>query len=101
VDLTSDGLVPEFVLFGEDASRILISCDPENVARIKDIAVKYALSAEDVGQTAPNNVEIRVDGKPAVSASVSELNGIWSSALEQALHADTEERLVPGVLQRS
>ena len=31
VDLSSYGLVPEFVLFGEDASRILISCDPQNV----------------------------------------------------------------------
>jgi phosphoribosylformylglycinamidine synthase len=101
VDLTSDGLVPEFVLFGEDASRILISCDQENVAGIKDVAVKYALSAENIGQTASGNLEIRVDGNLAVSAGVSELNGIWSGALEKALHADTEERLVPGVLQRS
>jgi phosphoribosylformylglycinamidine synthase subunit PurL len=101
VDLSSDGLVSEFVLFGEDASRILISCDAESVARIKGVAVKYALSAEIIGQTAPNNVEIRIDGKTAVSASVSDLNGIWYSALEQALHTDTEERLVPGVLQRS
>ncbi len=101
VDLASDGLVAEFVLFGEDASRILISCDPENVTRIKDIAVKYALSAENIGQTVPGKVEIRVDGKAAVSASVSELNEIWAGALEQALHADTEERLVPDILQRS
>ena len=26
------GLPPEFVLFGEDASRIVISCDPQNVS---------------------------------------------------------------------
>ena len=101
VDLTSDDLVPEFVLFGEDASRILISCDLENVARIKEVAVKYALSAENIGQTAPDNVEIQIDGKLAVSAGVSELNEIWSRALEQALHTETEERLVPDVLQRS
>src|SRR5579871_48102 len=31
VNLTSDGLPSEFVLFGEDASRILVSCDPANV----------------------------------------------------------------------
>ncbi len=51
VDLTSDGLVPEFVLFGEDASRILVSCDPNSVERIKQVAVKYALSAENIGST--------------------------------------------------
>ncbi len=101
VDLTSDGLVPEFVLFGEDASRILVSCDPNSVARIKEVAVKYALSAENIGHTVPGNLEIGVDGKLAVSAGVSELNEVWSGALEQALHAETEERLVPGVLQRS
>jgi len=101
VDLTSDGLVPEFVLFGEDASRILISCDPGNVARIKELAVKYALSAENIGSTVSDNLEVRVDGKLAVAASVSDLNEVWSGALEQALHAETEERLVPGLLQRS
>ena len=98
---TSDGLVPEFVLFGEDASRILVSCDPNSVERIKDIAVKYALSAENIGHTVPGNLEIRVDGNLAISASVSELNAVWSDALEQALHTETEERLVPGLLQRS
>jgi phosphoribosylformylglycinamidine synthase len=101
VDLASEGLVPEFVLFGEDASRILISCDPKNVEGIKQVAVKYALSAENIGSTVPEKVEIRVDGTVAASASVSELRGTWSSALERTLHADTEERLVPGVLQRS
>jgi phosphoribosylformylglycinamidine synthase len=101
VDLSSDGLVPEFVLFGEDASRILVSCDPNSVERIKEVAVKYALSAENIGSTVSGSLEIRVDGKLAVQASVSDLNGLWSVALERALHADTEERLVPGVLQRS
>ena len=101
VDLSSDGLVPEFVLFGEDASRILISCDPENAGRIKQIAVEYALSAENIGHTVPDKLEIRVDGKVTASADVSELSEVWAGALERALHADTEERLVPGVLQRS
>lgn len=101
VDLNSSGLVAEFVLFGEDASRILISCDPANVERIQQIAVNYALSADLVGSTVPENLEIRIDGRTAVAARVPELHEAWSTALEQALHADTEERLVPGVLQRS
>ncbi len=101
VDLASDGLVPEFVLFGEDASRILVSCDPNTVERIKQVAVKYALSAEHIGHTASGHLEIQVDGKLAISAGVSELNTVWSGALERALHSETEEGLVPGVLQRS
>ena len=41
VNLASGGLFAEFALFGEDAGRILISCDPEQVARIKEVAEKY------------------------------------------------------------
>ncbi len=98
VDLGSGGLVPEFVLFGEDASRILISCDPESVARIKQIAVKYALTAEQIGNTVPDNLEIRVDGKIAAAAPVSELKRVWAVALEEALHTELEEPLVAGAV---
>ena len=101
VDLKSHGLVAEFVLFGEDASRVLISCDPKNLERIQQLAVQYALSAEQIGSTVPDKLEIRVDGKPAATASISELRETWDSALESALHVETEERLVPSALQKS
>jgi phosphoribosylformylglycinamidine synthase II len=101
VDLNSNGLVPEFVLFGEDATRILFSCDPQNVAGIQQVAVKYGLSAERVGSTVPDQLEIRVDGKAAATGSVPALREAWEHALERALHVETEERLVPGTLQKS
>ena len=93
VNLASDDLAPEFVLFGEDASRILISCDPKNVERIKQIGVQFGLSAENIGTTVPENLEIRVDGKMAARAAVLELKKVWASALEEALHTETEERI--------
>jgi hypothetical protein len=101
VDLGSSGLVSEFVLFGEDASRVLISCDPEKVGRIQQIAIEYALSVEHIGNTAPDNLEIRVDGKVAATVTVSELRAAWDGALAGALHVETEDRLVPSALQRS
>jgi phosphoribosylformylglycinamidine synthase len=101
VDLSSYGLVPEFVLFGEDASRILISCDPTNVGRIQEVAVKYGLSAEVIGETVQDKLEIRVAGVVAAEAGVSELRDAWAGALKKALHVETEERLVPGALQKS
>ncbi|MFI5117271.1 MAG: phosphoribosylformylglycinamidine synthase subunit PurL [Terriglobales bacterium] len=101
VNLSSDGLVPEYVLFGEDASRVLISCDPQNLEGIKQIAVQCGLSVEPIGNTGPDQLEIQVDGKTAVKASVSELKDAWAGALERALHVETEERLVPSALQKS
>jgi phosphoribosylformylglycinamidine synthase subunit PurL len=93
VELSSNGLVPEFVLFGEDASRVLISCDPLNVPRIQEMAIQYGLSAEPIGTTVPDKLRIRVDGKPAATGSVSELKEAWGHALERALHVETEECL--------
>src|SRR5580698_6807035 len=90
VDLSSNDLVAEFALFGEDASRILISCDPQNLERIKETGVKYGLSAESIGETVPDKLEIRVAGEIAAVASVSELRDAWGSALETALHVETE-----------
>jgi len=101
VDLSSNGLVPEFVLFGEDASRVLISCVPQSVERIQQLAVQYGLSAEQIGSTVPDQLEIRVDGTAAATAGVSELRDAWAGALQRALHVETEERLVPGALQKS
>ena len=101
VDLSLERISARIRAFGEDASRILISCDPEKLERIKQIAIKYALSAEHIGNTISDQVEIKVDGTTAAVATVSELRDAWADALERALHVETEERLVPGALQKS
>jgi len=90
VDLASQSLPAEFALFGEDASRIVISCDPSKLAAIKQIAVKYSLSSEAIGETTPEEMEIKLDGTVVVSARVSELRDGFESALEKALKADPE-----------
>ena len=90
VELASNGLPVEFVLFGEDASRVVISCDPKQVSGIKQVAEKYGLLTETIGQTASEVVEIKVDGKVVVSAKVSELRAGYESALESALKTEPE-----------
>ena len=99
--LGSEDLHPEYVLFGEDASRIVISCIRENVPRIKEMAVKCGVAALPIGITQSENLEIVVDGQVVVSAPVSRLKDAWEHTLERALHSETEERLVPEILQKS
>jgi phosphoribosylformylglycinamidine synthase len=84
----NNGLAPEFVLFGEDASRVVISCDPANVERIKEVATKYGILVEGLGETAAQNLEIKVDGRPAISASIAELRDVYENALEAALRSE-------------
>jgi len=90
VNLASGGLPAEFALFGEDASRIVVSCDPANLTRIKEIAEKHDVAAEVIGETIPERLEISLDGIPVLSASVSDLSAAYEGALESALHTDPE-----------
>ena len=90
VNLASNGLPAEFVLFGEDASRILLSCDPANVSRIQQVAEKYGVAADVLGETILERLEISLDGQVFVSAAVSDLNQAYESALESILRTDPE-----------
>jgi phosphoribosylformylglycinamidine synthase subunit PurL len=101
IDLNSNGVFTEAVLFGETASRVVISCDPKKAQNIKQTAVKWGVRADWIGRTIPEKLVIRIDGRPAVSASVSDLRRVWDAALKQSLHSDTPEHLVPEILQKS
>jgi phosphoribosylformylglycinamidine synthase subunit PurL len=101
VDLNSNGTFTEAVLFGETASRVLISCDQKKAEIIKQLAVKWGVRADRIGRTVPEKLLIRIDGKPAVSAKVSDLRQVWDTALVKALHTESPEHLVPEVLQKS
>ncbi len=90
VNLASNGLPTEFVLFGEDASRVVLSCDPDNVARIQQMVGQHGIAVDLLGQTIPERLEISVASQVVVSASVSELSIAYESALEFALRAEVE-----------
>ncbi|HKH98204.1 MAG TPA: phosphoribosylformylglycinamidine synthase subunit PurL [Candidatus Sulfotelmatobacter sp.] len=90
VNIASQELPSEFALFGEDASRIVISCDPANLARIQQIAGNMGIAAEVIGETIPDRLAISLDGKPVVSAPVAELSQAYEGALESALRTDPE-----------
>jgi phosphoribosylformylglycinamidine synthase II len=90
VDLSAHGLPAEFSLFGEDASRVVISCDRVHLSGIQQVAVKYGFSPEVIGETVPEQVQIKLDGRVVVSASVAELREAYESALVKALRAGAE-----------
>jgi len=101
IDLNSHGVFAEALLFGETASRVIISCDPTKASIIQQTAVQWGVRAERIGHTIPEKLVVKIDGKVSVSAAVSELKQIWDTALTRALHAETPEHLVPETLQKS
>jgi phosphoribosylformylglycinamidine synthase II len=88
VNLAGKGLPPEFRLFGEDASRVLLSCDPAHLPRIKQVAEDFGVKADVLGETGGGRVEITINDQPAISASVEELRAAYEGALEKALRTE-------------
>jgi phosphoribosylformylglycinamidine synthase len=89
VNLKSHDLPAEFVLFGEDASRVVLSCDPANLARIQQVVRDYGLFVDLLGETGGDRVEIVLDGKRVISVTVAELRESYEGALEKALRAES------------
>jgi phosphoribosylformylglycinamidine synthase len=77
----------EFLLFAEDASRVVISCDPIRLPRIQQVAEEYGIFADVLGETGSDRIEISVDGQPVISASVAELREAYEGALEKVLYS--------------
>ena len=90
VKLSSAGIFPEHVLFGEDPSRIVFSCDQQNLGRIKEVAGKHGVAADAIGETIPDKLEISLDGTIVVSIAISGLRDVYEGALENALKTDPE-----------
>jgi phosphoribosylformylglycinamidine synthase len=85
VTLPRQQVALEFVLFGEDASRVVVSCDPVHLPRIQQVAEEYGVVADVLGETGSDRVEIAVGGDSVVSASVQELREAYEGALQRAL----------------
>jgi len=88
VTLPKQKLPLEFPLFAEDASRVVLSCDPTHLARIQQIAEDFGVAAEVLGETGSDRGEIYIESQTVISASVAELRDAYEGSLEKALQTD-------------
>jgi phosphoribosylformylglycinamidine synthase len=70
-------------LFGESASRIVVSVAAEHEAEVLSRASTAGVPAARIGRTGGARLTITVDGRPAIDCAVSEAETIWATALEQ------------------
>ncbi|MGA8538436.1 MAG: AIR synthase-related protein, partial [Terriglobales bacterium] len=88
VSLASQQGSLECLLFGEDAGRVVLSCDPSQLPRIQQIREEYGVFADVLGETGSDHIEISVDGESRISASVQDLLDAYEGALEKMLRAE-------------
>jgi phosphoribosylformylglycinamidine synthase len=70
-------------LFGESASRVVVSLAPEDASKVLERAAAANVTARLIGQTGGNALRIAVAGQTAVEISIREVERVWSSALER------------------
>jgi phosphoribosylformylglycinamidine synthase II len=70
-------------LFGESASRVVISVAPADVTRVLEQASAAGVPARLIGQTGGNRLRMAVGGEIVVDTAVTEAERAWSTAIEQ------------------
>ncbi len=82
------GQVPNSVrvtatLFGESASRVVVSVKPQNVAAVLKLAAALGVPAQRIGRTGGLRLAVRVAGQDAIDCTVIEAERLWSTAIER------------------
>ena len=70
-------------LFGESASRVVVSVAPDVSADVLRRAASAGVPARVIGRTGGRELRIAVGGRVAISVPVSEAERVWSRAIER------------------
>jgi phosphoribosylformylglycinamidine synthase len=70
-------------LFGESASRVVVSVSADHVSEILQRAALAGVLARVIGETGGNRLRIAVAGRTIVDVSVDEAERIWSTSIER------------------
>lgn len=79
----SSELRPEFLLFHEGPSRILIST--EDAAKVREIAARHGVEAVVAGKTVEGRIAVRNQGRSLLDCEIQRVRSAWEGALETAL----------------
>jgi phosphoribosylformylglycinamidine synthase len=77
------GLATHATLFGESASRVLVSVAPNLVTEVLQRAALHGVPAAVIGETGGNRLRMAVGGQTVVDLAVDDAERAWSQAIEQ------------------
>jgi len=82
--VTEDGDIDTAAaLFGESASRVVLSVPTDSITRVLERAAGANVPASVVGQTGGNRLRMAVAGRMVIDQTVDAAERVWSTALEQ------------------
>jgi phosphoribosylformylglycinamidine synthase len=82
VDLPAvEGAGTDAVLFGESASRVVVSVGPDERAAFMQLSAEAGVPAQVIGRTGGAQLRIRVAGASAIDCTVAEAEHVWSGTI--------------------
>jgi phosphoribosylformylglycinamidine synthase II len=70
-------------LFGESASRAVVTIRPENRQPLMEMAAEEGVPALAIGKTGGSRIRMAIAGERAIDGAVEELESLWNTALER------------------
>jgi phosphoribosylformylglycinamidine synthase len=87
IDLDSNGLSTEAVLFSETPSRIVVTFSQEHLEAVKELTSNVPFKV--IGNTESDTLRISVGGTAVISKPVAELEAVWETSLETQLESSS------------
>jgi len=76
----------EAAVFGERGARAIVSCAPESLARVQEIARQYSIGVADLGRvTRGEDFAIAVNGIRVIQARCEKLRAAWADSLKSVM----------------
>jgi phosphoribosylformylglycinamidine synthase len=84
---SSDGGIDRLAatLFGESASRVVVSAKQADTAAVLEAASRAGVPAQRIGRTVGTVIRIAVDGHIAIECPLDEAEHLWNTSLEKWL----------------
>jgi phosphoribosylformylglycinamidine synthase len=78
-----DWLNDAAAVFGESASRVVVSVTPDALTSALERAAAMKVPARVIGQTGGNRLRMAVDGRMVIEHSIDDAERVWSTAVGQ------------------
>ena len=79
---TNQELNDAAALFGESASRIVVSAAADDVTRVLELAAAAGVPARVIGQTGGNRLRMATGGRMTIDMATDDAERAWSTAIE-------------------
>jgi phosphoribosylformylglycinamidine synthase len=89
-NMTAVGDEPAFAmnatLFGESASRIVVSVPSHHLDHVMEQAKLAEVPASEIGRVGGDSIRLTVNGQAAVESRVADAERAWATAIENCMH---------------